>query len=102
MDAAKQFHADVMGVLEVLMIGDPAPDTTEGKVLLALADAVEKYEKSPRSENAPIALFRTRVGDSLEVLDAIREALAGQDKEQIIEMVNGYIDRARADLASLK
>lgn len=47
-------------------------------------------------------MFRARVGDSLEVLDAIREALAGQDKEQIIELVNGYIDRARADLERLK
>lgn len=36
------------------------------------------------------------VGDSLEVLDAIKRALAGQDCERIVELVNGYIDRATA------
>lgn len=48
-----------------------------------------------------LAMFRARVGDSLEVLDAIRDALNGQDKEQILELVNGYIDRAKADLETV-
>lgn len=46
MTPAKEFHADVMRVVEVLMVGDPAPDTTEGKTLIGLASAVEKYEKA--------------------------------------------------------
>ena len=43
--------------------------------------------------------LRALVGDSLEVLDAIKQALAGQDAERILELVNGYIDRASAVLS---
>lgn len=66
----------------------------------AVAEAMESYATATVSEQQ--ALFRTRVGDSLEVLDAIREALSDQDKERIVELVNGYIDRASADLERLK
>lgn len=42
--------------------------------------------------------FIERVGDSLEVLEHIKECLANQDRDLLIELVNGYIDRARSDL----
>ena len=37
----------------------------------------------------------------MEVVDAIREALKDGPKESILDLVNGYIDRARDDLAWL-
>ena len=43
---ATRLHAEVLLVLEKLVPDDPAPDSTEGKVLSALAGAVERYEKS--------------------------------------------------------
>jgi hypothetical protein len=44
-------------------------------------------------------VLRGVIGDSLEVLDSIRECLRGdKDPERLIEMVNGYIGRARAAL----
>lgn len=79
MDRAKQLHADVMSVVEVLMVGDPAPETTEGKILVALAGALEKYEKSStRPELQTInAASQARTGENPLVGQADRLSNAG-------------------------
>lgn len=43
---ANIFHAEVLRVVERLIPEDPDPNSTEGIILVALAEAVEKYEKS--------------------------------------------------------
>lgn len=52
MDHAGQLHADVMAVIGELMKSDPAANTAEGMALSALAEAVEKYEKSCTASSA--------------------------------------------------
>lgn len=51
MNHAKAFHDAVLGVVEILMTGDPAVDTLQGRALSALATALEEYEKSTLSES---------------------------------------------------
>lgn len=50
----RRLHAEVLRVLEKLIPEDPSPDSTEGQILVALATAVETYEKSSTASETAI------------------------------------------------
>lgn len=65
----------------------------------------EQYQRDWFTAKAEIERLRAHIGDSLEVLDSIRECLrqqAPERAERIKEMVNGYIERAQRTLTKEK
>jgi len=68
------------------------------RVCVGHEQTILKLRREARSSTEPTTRLLARIGDSLEVLDAIRDALKDGPKDQILELVNGYIDRAKEDL----
>lgn len=45
MTPAERLHKDLLAVIEHFMFPDPPADSVEGKMLVAIATAVERYEQ---------------------------------------------------------